>query len=88
MKNNESKDIKVKYNNMEDGEKKQNVEKDVPRQSFSSIFNVGTIFQSVWVRCGSVFPNIVDRKFMECELRLVLYCGSFFWFVYLLSKII
>ena len=88
MKNNESKDIKVKYNNMEDGEKKQNVEKDVPRQSFSGIFNVGAIFQSVWVRCGSVFPNIADRKFMECELRLVLYCGAILWIIYLLSKVI
>lgn len=72
---------------MEDGEKNQNVEKDVPRQSFSSIFNARSILQSFWIRCRTVFPNITDRKFMESELRLVLYCGVVFWIIYLLSKI-
>jgi hypothetical protein len=72
---------------MEDGEKKQNVEKDVPRQSFSSIFNVGTIFQSVWIRCRSVFPNTTDGKFMESELRFVLYCGVIFWTLYLVYEV-
>lgn len=73
---------------MEDGEKNKNVEKDVPRQPLSSIFNVGIIFQSFWVRCRSIFPDITDRKFMERELRVVLYCGVVFWIVYLLSKIV
>ena len=73
---------------MEDGEKNQNVEKDVPRQPLSSIFNAGSILQSFWVRCRSILPDITDRKFMECELRLVLYCGIVFWIIYLLSQII
>jgi hypothetical protein len=73
---------------MEDGEKNQNVEKDPPRQPIAGIFNARTIFQSFWVRCRSIFPNITDRKFMESELRLVLYCGGFLWIVYLLSQII
>jgi len=73
---------------MEDGEKNKNVEKDVPRQPFSNISNVSTFFQSVWIRCRSIFPNITDRKFMESELRLVLYCGVVFWIIYLLSQII
>ena len=51
-------------------------------------FDVGFILQSVWIRCRSVFPNITDRKFMESELRFVLYCGGIFWALYLLSKII
>ena len=51
-------------------------------------FDVGFILQSVWIRCRSVFPNITDRKFMESELRVVLYSGLFFWFVYLLYEII
>jgi len=80
--------IKFKYRNMEDDEKNQNVEKDVPRQPLPSIFNARPIFQSFWVRCRSIFPNITDRKFMESELRLVLYCGVVFWIIYLLSKII
>ena len=73
---------------MEDGEKNQNVEKDPPRQPIAGIFNARTIFQSFWIRCRSIFPDITDRKFMESELRFVLYCGTFLWIIYLLSKII
>jgi hypothetical protein len=73
---------------MEDGSKNKNVEKSVSRQSFPNIFNVGIVFQSIWVRCRSIFPDITDREFMESELRFVLYCGTFLWIVYLLSKII
>lgn len=73
---------------MEDGEKNQNVEKDPPRQPIAGIFNARAILQSFWIRCRTVFPNITDRKFMESELRLVLYSGCFLWIVYLLSKVI
>jgi hypothetical protein len=73
---------------MEDDSKKKNMEKDLSRQSFSNIFNVGIIFQSFWIRCRSVFPDITDRKFMESELRFVLYCGIIFWTLYLLSQIV
>ena len=73
---------------MADGDKQKNVEKNVSRQSFSNIFNAGIIFQSIWVRCRSVFPNITDRKFMESELCFVLYCGTFLWIIYLLSQVI
>jgi hypothetical protein len=73
---------------MEDGEKNQNVEKDPPRQPIAGIFNARTIFQSFWIRCRSIFPDITDRKFMESELRLVLYCGTVLWILYLLSQII
>ena len=73
---------------MEDGEKNQNMEKDVPRQPLSNLFNARSVLQSFWVRCRSIFPDITDRKFMERELRLVLYCGVVFWIIYLLSKIV
>ena len=73
---------------MADDDKQKNVEKNVSRQSLSNIFNVSIIFQSIWVRCRSVFPNITDRKFMESELRFVLYCGTFLWVIYLLSQVI
>jgi hypothetical protein len=73
---------------MEDGEKNQNVEKDPPRQPVTGIFNARLILQSFWIRCRTVFPNITNRKFMERELRLVLYCGTFLWIIYLLSQII
>lgn len=73
---------------MEDGEKNQNMEKDVPRQPLSNLFNARSVLQSFWIRCRSIFPDITDRKFMERELRLVLYCGVIFWIIYLLSKIV
>ena len=50
--------------------------------------NAGTILQSVWVRCRTIFPNITDRKFMEGELRFVLYSGLVFWTVYLAYEIL
>jgi hypothetical protein len=73
---------------MDDGKQNENVEKYVSGQSLPNIFNVGIVFQSIWVRCRSIFPNITDRKFMESELRFVLYCGVIFWIIYLLSQVI
>ena len=73
---------------MEDGEKKQNVEKDPPRQPIAGIFNARTIFQSFWIRCRSVFLNVVDREFMESQLYFVLCCGSILWFLLIFEEII
>lgn len=73
---------------MNDGDKNKNMEKISPRQPFSSFFNVVSIFQSIWIRCRSIFPNITNRKFMEGEFYLVLYCGIVLWFIFLLSKIV
>ena len=50
--------------------------------------DAGTILQSVWVRCRTIFPNITDRKFMESELRFVLYSGFILWTVYLAYEIL
>ncbi len=47
-----------------------------------------SILQSIWVRCRTIFPNITDRKFMESELRFVLYSGFVFWAIYLLYQTI
>ena len=85
IKEQRSKDINIKSLQMEDGDK-QNLEKHISRQHITNMPNVGTFFQSIWFRCGSVFSNIMDRKFMESKLRFVLCCGSFLWFLYLLSK--
>ena len=52
------------------------------------VFNVGSVLQSFWVRCRTIFPNITDREFMESQFRIVLYCGILFWFIYLLFQII
>ena len=48
--------------------------------------NVSTILQSVWIRCRSIFPVCTDGKFMESELRFVLYCGVLFWTLYLVYE--
>jgi hypothetical protein len=45
--------------------------------------NAGTILQSIWIRCRTIFPNATDRKFMESELRFVLYSGFILWSIYL-----
>jgi hypothetical protein len=73
---------------MDDANKQGNVAENSSRESVSNIFNARFVLQSIWIRCRSVFPNITDRKFMESELRFVLYCGGIFWALYLLSKII
>lgn len=73
---------------MEDGEKSKKMEKRVSRQLISGIFNVSPILQSFWIRCSTIFPSIIDREFMESELRFVLYCGIIFWVIFILSKII
>jgi hypothetical protein len=71
-----------------DDDEKQNLEKDLPRQSIPTIFNASLILQSFRIRRNSIFFNIIDRKFMESQLRVVLYCGILFWVVLLLSQII
>ena len=50
---------------MEDDEKNKNLETEPPRQPITGIFNARIIFQSFWIRCRTVFPNVTDRKFME-----------------------
>jgi hypothetical protein len=72
---------------MDDGDSKNNKQIKRQKQSLNVVqrhgIDVGSFLQSVWIRCRSVFPNITDGKFMESELRVVLYCGMFFWVVYL-----
>jgi hypothetical protein len=49
--------------------------------------NAGVILQSIWVRCRTVFPTATNGKFMESELRFVLYSGIVFWAIYLLYEV-
>jgi len=77
---------------MDEGDSKNNQQAEKQRKQNNAIqrygVNAGTILQSVWVRCRTIFPNITDRKFMEGELRVVLYCGFIFWSVYLAYEIL
>ena len=49
---------------------------------------LGSVLQSFWLRCRSILPDVTDGKFMESELRYVLYCGVILWIAHLLSKAI
>ena len=77
---------------MDEGDSKNNQQAEKQGKQNNAIqrygVNAGTILQSFWVRCRTIFPYATDRKFMESELRFVLYCGAFLWFIYLLSKIV
>ena len=72
---------------MDEGDSKNNQQAEKQRKQNDAIqrhgIDAGTILQSVWVRCRTIFPYATDRKFMESELRFVLYSGFIFWGLYL-----
>ena len=76
---------------MDEGDSKDN--KQIKKQKYESTdvqrysVNAGTILQSVWVRCRTIFPTATDRQFMESELHFVLYSGFIFWGIHLLYQI-
>ena len=77
---------------MSEGDSKNNQQAEKQGKQNNAIqrygINAGTILQSIWVRCRSIFPYATDRKFMEGELRFVLYSGFVFWAVYLVYEIL
>jgi hypothetical protein len=76
---------------MDDGDSKNNQQIKKQTKQVNAVqghgIDVGAILQSVWVRCRSIFPTATDRKFMESELRFVLYSGFIFWTIYLVYEI-
>jgi len=76
---------------MDDGDSKNNKQAEKQTKQNNALqrygINAGSILQSVWVRCRTIFPVATDRKFMESELRFVLYSGLVFWSVYLLYEV-
>jgi hypothetical protein len=68
-------------------------DKQIEKQKYTNsnvqrhVFVPSTILQSIWVRCRSIFPTATDGKFMESELRFVLYSGFIFWGIHLLHTI-
>jgi hypothetical protein len=77
---------------MDEGDSKNNKEAEKQGKQNNVIqrygINAGTILQSFWIRCRSIFPNATDRKFMESELRFVLYSGVVLWTLYLVYETI
>ena len=68
---------------MEDGEKQVYVAENVSRQPVTNISNDCSFFQSIWIRYNTILADTVDRKFMESELRYVLYSGIVLWLIHL-----
>ena len=72
---------------MDEGDSKNNQQAEKQGKQNNVIqrygVNAGTILQSIWVRCRTIFPNITDREFMESELRFVLYSGVVLWGLYM-----
>ena len=75
---------------MDDGDKQNKRNNITKKQKDDDVQRLelvpSSFLQSFWIRCRSILPDITDRKFMESELRYVLYCGMFFWIVYLLIE--
>ena len=75
---------------MDEGDSKNNKQAEKQGKQNNAIqrygTNAGSILQSFWVRCRTIFPNITDRKFMESELRFVLYSGVIFWGLYVVYE--
>ena len=80
----------IKITKMDDGDSKNNQQAEKQRKQINVVqrygINAGTILQSLWVRCRTIFPNATDRKFMESELRFVLYSGVIFWTLYMVYE--
>ena len=76
---------------MDEGDSKNNQQAEKQRKQNNVIqrysINAGTILQSLWIRCRTIFPNATDGKFMESELRFVLYSGFIFWGIHLLHQV-
>ena len=77
---------------MDEGDSKNNQQAEKQGKQTNALqrygINAGVILQSIWVRCRSIFPTATDGKFMESELRFVLYCGILFWTLYLVYEAI
>jgi hypothetical protein len=73
-----------------DRKNKKHIKRETEKTSLLQRFslNVSIILQSLWFRCRSIFPTSTDRKFMEGELRIVLYCGILFWTIFVLYQFI
>jgi hypothetical protein len=75
---------------MDDGDSKNNQQAEKQGKQNNAIqrygIDAGSILQSIWVRCRTIFPNATDGKFMESELRFVLYSGVIFWTLYMVYE--
>jgi hypothetical protein len=69
-----------------DDEYTKKIEKSFFRKLRCKIFNAGYVFQSIWIRYNSISAFVINREYLVCQYNFVLYIGSLFWIVFLLSK--
>jgi hypothetical protein len=80
----------IKITKMDECDSKNNQQAEKQSKQTNAVqrygTNAGSILQSFWVRCRTIFPTATDGKFMESELRFVLYSGVIFWTLYLVYE--
>ena len=75
---------------MDEGGSKDN--KQIEKQKYTNsnvqryVSVPSPILQSFWIRCRTIFPTATDGKFMESELRFVLYSGVILWTLYVVYE--
>lgn len=66
-----------------EGDSKQN--SYTKEQTGDMVHDDSTILQSLWLRHCAVLADKNHWKFVESELRYVLYCGTILWAIHLIS---
>jgi hypothetical protein len=70
---------------MDDDSQSKNLEVDPIKEDLHNMFNVRNVFQSIWVRCTIQDDDGLDRFLLDYGCNFLWYCGSVFWFIYLLQ---
>lgn len=73
---------------MDDDETSKNMETNLLGEHISKVPNARNVFQSIWVRCGSVISYINNREHLLRQFNFVLYFGVILWIIFSISKII
>ncbi len=69
-----------------DDESNKDMEEDIPRKHICEVFNAWNVLQSIWVRCNTILSFYSNKQYILRQFNLVLYLGSMFWLILLLSK--
>ena len=60
----------------------ENLESNTKTKHSNALSNDSGVFQSIWVRYSTILSHSKIRRFMECQLKYVCYCGILFWIIY------
>lgn len=67
-----------------DEESDKQIKREAKKTSILKRYVASTmfIFQPLWVRCCPILSDKSYGRYLEGQLRFVLYCGTFFWILY------